>query len=310
MKRYIKSVTSEEKTFVRFGKRFKHGKSINYLAMNPRVKHAYSVQLANLQYENIDEDEFNEWCERALEDYVWESNISCFNYDEELDLPEIDNVLQAKTLIGFINRFENDLPCQAFLVRGTQVGTGTDKEPLVNVTQEEEIDYDVDTLIGVVIDAFQNGFVYSERVDTSINTFEYLGNGKFQYKDWEFEHPRNYFIYDYEYKGKVMDKFKYETEVEVDYDDVVCVHIDADANGGKEDVADCLYDWESIYDRPEYFSNKWHIILDIDNTTGDIDICGSKDDVEYFLLEYPIDSETIDLIPKLVEKFKKTKFYE
>lgn len=307
---YIYCNTNKEETFVRFGKRFKHGKSINYLAMNPRIKHAYSVQLANLQYGNIDEDEFNEWCERALEDYVWETDISCFNYDEETNLPEIDNVSQAKTLIGFISRFENNLPCQAFLVRGTRVGTGTDKEPLVNVTQEEEIDYDVDTLINVVIDAFQNGFVYSNRVDTSIDTFEYIGNGKFQYKDWEFEHPQNYFICDYEYKGEVMEKFKYETEVDVDYDNIACAHIDAEYNGGKDEVADCIWDWESIYDRPEYFENKWHIILSIDKNTGDIDICGSEEDVDNFLSEYPIDSDNIDLIPELVAKFKKTKFYE
>lgn len=310
MKRYIRANTGKEGTFVRFGKRFRHGKSINYLAMNPRIKHAYSVQLANLQYGNIDEDEFNEWCERALEDYVWEPNTSCFYYDPDTDLPVVNNVSQAKTLIGFIQRFEGNLPCQSFVVQGTQVGTGTDKEPLVNVTYEEEVEYSVNDLINVVIDAFQNGFLYSQRADTSINDFEYLGNGKFQYKNWIFEGPRNYFIHDYEYNGKVMDKFKYETEVAVDYDNVTCAHIDAESNGGKNEVADCIWDWESIYDRPEYFENKWHIVLSIDKTTGDIDICGSKDDVEDFLLEYPIDAEDIELIPKLVEQFKNTKFYE
>ena len=307
---YIYCNTNKEETFVRFGKRFKHGKSINYLAMNPRIKHAYSVQLANLQYGNIDEDEFNEWCESALEDFVWEPNTSCFYCDTNTDLPIINNVSQAKTLIGFIQRFEQNLPCQAFIVNGVQVGTGTDKEPLVNVMQEEDIEYDINDLINVVIEAFQDGFVYSEQVDTSIDSFEYIGDGKFQYKNWEFEKPKSSFIQDYQYKGEVMEKFKYETEADVDYDNIACAHIDAEYNGGKDEVADCIWDWESIYDRPEYFENKWHIVLSIDKNTGDIDICGSEEDVENFLLEYPIDSDDIDLIPELVAKFKKTKFYE
>ena len=308
---YIYCSSTKEKTFVRFGKRFKHGKSINYLAMNPRVKHAYSVQLANLQYGYIDEDEFNEWCQRALEDFVWEPNTSCFDCDTSTDLPIVKNVSQAKTLIGFIQRFEQGLPCESFIVKGIQVGTGTDKEPLVNVTQEDEIDYDVDDLINVVLDAFESGFARSYTTsDTPTDNFVYVGNGKFQYKDMIFEGPRNAFIEDYEYKGQVMDKFKYETEVDVDYDNPVCVYIDAEANGGKDAVTDCMYDWEPIYDRPEYFENKWHIVLDIDDSTGDIYMCGSKSDVFDILMEYPVDYEDIDLIPKLVSRFKKTKFYE
>lgn len=63
--------STTEQTFVRFGKRFKHGKSINYLAMNPRIKDIYSERLAELQYGYISEEEFNEWCEEVLEDDVW-----------------------------------------------------------------------------------------------------------------------------------------------------------------------------------------------------------------------------------------------
>jgi hypothetical protein len=48
MKRYITANTGKEETFVRFGKRFKHGKSINYLAMNPRIKELYSSKLTEL----------------------------------------------------------------------------------------------------------------------------------------------------------------------------------------------------------------------------------------------------------------------
>ena len=144
---YIYCNSKPIKTFVRFGKRLSHGKSVNYLAMNPRIKEIYSVKLAELQYGYITEEEFNAWCEDALDSFVWEPHISCFEMDPKTQLPVVKNVSQAKTLIGFIQRFEDKLPCQAFLVRGIQTGTGTDQEPLVDVTEETEIAYDIEDLI-------------------------------------------------------------------------------------------------------------------------------------------------------------------
>lgn len=309
MKRYIKSTTDKEETFVRFGKRFKHGKSINYLAMNPRIKDVYSYKLAELQYGYISEDEFNEWCESALEDFVWEPNTSCFYCDKTTNLPIVNNVSQVKTLIGFIQRFEQDLPCQAFLVKGAQVGTGTDQEPLVNVTQEEEIEYDINDLIQVSLDALIDGFTYSEEVSDISDNFIHLYRDTYQYKNMTFTRPKAAFIQDYEYTGQVMDKFKYENEVDsIDYDNLICVYIDAENNGGRQDIADCIYEWgNTVYSKPFYFENAYHIVIDIQG--DDIYVCGSEDDVDNFTGEYPIDYDNIDLIPKLVERFKNTKFY-
>ena len=311
MKKYIKADTDKEETFVRFGKRFKHGKSINYLAMNPRIKEEYSYKLAELQYGYIDEDEFNKWCEEALEDFVWEPHTSCFYCDIKTNLPIVNNVSQAKTLIGFIQRFEENLPCQSFLVKGNQVGVGTDKEPLVDVTQEEEINYNIDDLIHVVLNTMKRGFQQSQYASDSTDDFIHLRGDIYQYKNMIFAVPKMSFIQDYEYKGRVMDKFKFEEEVSVDYDNIVGAHIDADANGGKQDIMDCICEWgDDIYQKPFYFENKFHIAINIDERTGDIDICGSENDVDDFLYEYPIDYETTEPDYRLEERFRKMKFYE
>lgn len=321
MKRYIKSVTDTEQTFVRFGKRFKHGKSINYLAMNPRIKDEYSYKLAELQYGHIDEDEFNEWCVNALEDFVWEPNTSCFYCDPKTSLPIVNNVSQVKTLIGFIQRFEQDLPCQSFLVKGTQVGTGTDQEPLVNVTQEKAIDYNIDDLIAVALEALQNGFKDVLDADDSSDGFIHTGKGVYQYKDKLFINPKSSFIADYEYKGQVMDKFKYETEVEMDYDsdDFVWVIIPCENNGGKEDIADCIYEWGSdIYSKPFYFENKYKVAIATHYVWwDDILLYGHEDDIEEFLDEYPVDWRYLDEeessgkdAQKLKQKYLSMKFYE
>lgn len=321
MKKYMKANTGKEETFVRFGKRFKHGKSINYLAMNPRIKDEYSYKLAELQYKHIDEDEFNEWCESALEDFVWEPNTSCFYCDKTTNLPIVNNVSQAKTLIGFIQRYEENLPCQAFLVKGIQVGTGADKEPLVNVTQEEEIYYNVEDLIDVAIDAFENGFKDTIDADDSSNQFIHTGGGTFQYKDKLFINPKSSFIADYEYKGPVMDKFKYETEIETNYDsdDFVWVIIPCETNGSKEDIADCIYEWgNDIYSKPFYFENKYKVAIATHYVWwDDILLYGPEDVIEEFLDEYPVDWRYLDEdeasgkdAQKLKQKYLSMKFYE
>ena len=303
--------TKKEDTFVRFGKRFKHGKSINYLAMNPRIKDIYSYRLAELQYGQIDEEEFNEWCEQALEEFVWEPNTSCFYYDKTSGLPIVNNVSQVKTLIGFIQRLEADLPCQAFLVKGTQVGTGTDQEPLVDVTQEEEIEYDIDELIDVAVEALADGFeIYDKSTDNYSEEFVHLKGPAYLYKDNLFIYPKAAFIKDWEYKGQVMDKLKFEEEVEVDYDNIACAYIPADRNGGKEEISDCISEWgDDIYTKPFYFENKYHIVVDI-KPSGDIYVCGSEYDVDDFVGEYSIDYDYVDAPSKLAEKFRNSKFYE
>ncbi len=311
---YIRSNSNAEKVFVRFGKRFKHGKSINYLAMNPRIKDEYSYKLAELQYGHIDEAEFDEWCEGALEDFVWEPNTSCFNCNtSDGNLPVVTNVSQVKTLIGFIKRFEDDLPCEAFLVTGVQVGTGTDNEPLVNVTQETPVEYDLDDLIDVALDALCAGFRYSTEASNSIDNFEYIGNGMYQYKDMMFAQPKSSFIANYEYTGQVMDKFKYEQPVDVDRTAIGGIYVGADANGGASDIADCVYEWgNDIYSKPFYFENAYHLAIQI-LPNKDIEICGAIEDIENFIDEFPIDYEDLnetEVTSKLKQKYMGMTFYE
>ena len=310
---YIYCSSSKEKYFVRFGKKFKHGKSINYLAMTDRVKDIYSRKLAELQYGYITEEEFNAWCEDALDSFVWEPHVSCFDsldFGDGLYLPSIDNVSQAKTLIGFIKRMENDLPCQAYLVKGFQNGTGTDKEPLVDITYEEPVNYTTDELIDVVLDAFENGFEYTKKVNTSTDDFVYISGYTFQYKNKQFTNPYSWFIKDYQYKGQVMEKFKYEDIVPVNYDDMQCIFICAEDNGGVEEISDCIWAWgESIYERPTYFENRHHVAIDI-TSDGDIYVCGDSDGIFDFTNEYCVDYEEVDAPHKLEQKFKSMKFYE
>lgn len=323
MKRYIKSNTSEEKTFVRFGKRFKHGKSINYLAMNPRIKDDYSYKLAELQYGYIDEDEFNDWCENALEDFVWEPNTSCFYCDKTSNLPIVKNVSQVKTLIGFIQRFEQGLPCQAFLVQGEQVGVGTDKEPLVNVTQEESIEYDIDDLIDVALNALKNGFKTLLPADNNSDDFIYTGGSSYQYKNMIFMNPKPDFIANYEYQGPVMDKFKYETEIAMDYDsddfNWAIIPCGTRTNGSKDEIADCINEWgNDIYSKPFYFENKYKVAIATHFIWWDhIIIYGHTEDIENFLDEYPVDWRYLDedessdkSAQKLKQKFLSMKFYK
>lgn len=310
MKRYIKANTAEQ-TFVRFGKRFKHGKSINYLAMNPRIKELYSSRLAELQYEQITEDDFMKWCESALEDYVWEPNISCFYCDPKTNLPIVDNISQVKTLIGFIKKLEAGNPCPSFIVKGTQVGTGTDYEPLVNVTQEEEIKYNIDDLISVVIDALADGFnVMMESEDYYSDEFAHLGDGVFIYKDYLFISPKQEFIDKWEYKGKVMDKFKYETEVEIDPNDIQAILVSVELNDSVEDIKDATYEWgDNIYDQTYYYENKYRIAIDI-KRNKDIYICGSEDSIWDFTNDFAVAYDEIEPPADLVEKYKSMKFYE
>ena len=308
---YIRCTSTKEKTFVRFGKRFKHGKSINYLAMNPRIKDIYSERLAELQYGHITEEEFNEWCESALDSFVWEPNTSCFDCDPATSMPIIHNVSQAKTLIGFIQRLESELPCQAFLVRGTQVGTGTDKEPLVDVVAEEPIDYDIEDLVDVVVEALSSGFEMVDKTsDNFSDEFVHLSGPAFLYKDNLFIYPKSSFIKDWEYTGPVMDKFKFESEVDIDYEDLMCIFIDAEHNGGKDEISGMIWEWgDSIYDKPYYFENKYHIVTDI-SKNGDIYALGQTNDVDDFINEYPVDYDEVDIPTKLERKFKSMKFYE
>lgn len=307
---YIYCSSNKEQTFVRFGKRFKHGKSINYLAMNPRIKDIYSERLAELQYGYITEEEFNDWCEQALDTYVWEPHTSCFKCDPDTELPIVENVSQVKTLIGFIQRLESNLPCPAFIVKGTQVGTGTDKEPLVDVTYEEPIEYDITDLIDVVLDALDTGFKVSNTVSTNTDNFEHIQGLTFQYKNRQFSYPISWFIQDFEYTGKVMDKFKFENQVDIDYDDLVCIFIDAESNGGKEEVADCIWSWgNSIYDKPYNFENQYHLAIDI-SPNGDIYAYGQSDDIWDFTDDNPVDYDEVDVPSKLAQKFQSMKFYE
>lgn len=313
MKRYVKSVKSTEKTFVRFGKRFKHGKSINYLAMNPRIKDIYSYRLAELQYGHITEEEFNEWCESALEDYVWEPNTSCFYCDEATKLPIVQNISQIKTLIGFIQRFESKLPCQAYLVKGIQVGQGTDYEPLVNVTQEEEIEYDIDDLIDVAINALSEGFEVTQKSeDYDTDEFMYLGGGAFVYKDYLFIYPKQSFINAWEYKGQVMDKLRYESEVDdIDREDVEAIYIPEDRNDGREGISDIVYSFMNggtIYEKTCSFENNYQIAIDI-RKNGDIYICGSEDSIWEFTNDFAVDYDEIDPPEDLLERYKSMKFY-
>lgn len=312
MKRYIKSVTGEEKTFVRFGKRFKHGKSINYLAMNPRIKELYSSKLTELQYGYITEDEFMKWCNSALEDYVWEPNISCFYCDPKTNLPIVNNISQVKTLMGFIQKLEAGTHCPSFRVKGIQVGTGTDYEPLVNVTQEEEIKYNTDDLISVVISALADGFeIMIESEDYYADEFGYLGNGMFVYKDYIFMSPKQSFIDAWEYTGQVMDKFKYEKEVEIDPDDIQAIVIPLDLNDDSvDDIKDATDDWgDNIYDQPYHYENKYRIAVDI-KRNKDIYICGSEDSIWDFTNDFPVAYKEIEPPTELVEKYRTMKFYE
>lgn len=306
MKIYCNS--SKESTFVRFGKRFKHGKSINYLAMNPRIKDIYSERLAELQYGYITEDEFNEWCEQALESFVWEPNTSCFRYDPATELPILDNVSQAKTLIGFIQRFEQNLPCSAFLVKGEQVGLGTDKEPLVNVTSEEPIEYDINDLIDVVLDSLESGFRYSTKVSSNSDSFIHIQDDVYQYKNTQFSSPKYQYIADYEYTGPILDKLKYEQEANINRDDMLCIYIDADTNGGKEEIADMVWSWgNSVYDKPYYFENDSHVAILI--VGDDLYIYGDKDSIYNFVDEYPVDYDEVNAPVKLKNKYDSMKFY-
>lgn len=308
---YIYCSSNKEQTFVRFGKRFKHGKSINYLAMNPRIKEIYSERLAELQYGQITEDEFNDWCEQALEDYVWEPNISCFECDTSTNLPIVSNISQVKTLIGFIQKLEAGNPCPSFLVKGIQVGTGTDYEPLVNVTQEQEIKYDTNDLISVVIDALADGFnTMMESEDYYSDEFAHLGDGVFIYKDFLFISPKQEFIDKWEYTGNVMDKFKYESEVEIDPDDIQAIFVSVKANDSVEDIKDATYAWgDNIYDEPYYYENKYRIAIDI-RRGGDIYICGSEDSLWDFTNDFAVAYEEIDPPKELVKKYLSMKFYE
>lgn len=303
--------TETKHTFVRFGKRFKHGKSINYLAMNPRIKDEYSYKLAELQYGYITEDEFNEWCNDALEDFVWETNTSCFECNPNTKLPVVRNISQVKTLIGFIQRFECDLPCQAFLVSGVQVGTGADDEPLVDISYEEPIEYDIDDLIGVAVDALYDGFAIAQKSeDHYYDEFTHIGGGAFVYKDNLFISPKQSFIGNWEYTGKVMDKFKFESEVDVDHDDVQAIYIPESQNGGYEGLYDDISSWgSSIYEKPYYFENNYHIAVDIRND-GDIYVCGSEDAIWDFVNSFPVDYDEIDPPENLLQKYLSMKFYE
>lgn len=307
---YIYCSTSKETTYVRFGKRFQHGKSINYLAMSPRVKDAYSYKLAELQYGYITEKEFNAWCEDALDSFVWEPSTSCFDYDSQSGMPIVTNVSQTKTLIGFIQRMEDNLPCEAFLVRGTQVGIGTDGEPLVDIVYEEQIEYAIQDLIDVVISALSKGFRFTEDADTSVDSFTFISGQTFQYKDKLFSYPRPSFVEDFEYTGPIMDKFKYEDEVSVDYDNLACIYINADDNGGVEELGDIIWEWSnSIYDKPQQFEEDHHFAIDI-KSNGDIYICGDNEELHDFVDDYAISYEDVTIPNKLLQKFKSMKFYE
>lgn len=308
---YIYCSNNATQSYVRFGKRFKHGKSINYLAMSPRIKDAYSYKLAELQYGYITEEEFNAWCEDALDSFVWEPNTSCFECDSDTELPIVVNISQAKTLIGFIKRLEDGLPCDAFLVQGDKVGVGTDKEPLVDVISEQPIEYDISDLIDVVIDSMAQGFRYTQETDNSTDDFVYLYGQTFQYKNMLFIQPKSSYIEDFEYTGPVMDKFKYEDEVEMQYDDIMCAFIDAEYHGGREVLAEDISEWgDSIYDNPAYFEDAYHIAISVSKFEDDIYVCGQPDDVEDFLAQFPIDYKEIDVPIKLKKRFMSMKFYE
>ena len=305
--------STTEQTFVRFGKRFKHGKSINYLAMNPRIKDIYSERLAELQYGYISEEEFTQWCEDVLEDYVWEPHVSCFYCDPKTFLPIINNVSQTKTLIGFIRRLECELPCDSFLVKGKQVGVGTDKEPLVDVTEEETIVYEVEDLIDVVIDALKKGFEYSQpSEDHYYDELTYIGVGLFVYKDMLFANPKKDFIKDFEYKGPVMDKFKYEEPIDIDYDDIRAIKIDSEDNGSMEEIGDMIYEWgDTILEKPFYFENQYHIAVEVNERLGYLLVIGSDDAIEDFLSEFPVEYIDLDDVPdKLLNRYQNMKFYE
>lgn len=306
---YIYCNSKPIKTFVRFGKRLSHGKSVNYLAMNPRIKEIYSVKLAELQYGYITEEEFNAWCEDALDSFVWEPHISCFEMDPKTQLPVVKNVSQAKTLIGFIQRFEDKLPCQAFLVRGIQTGTGTDQEPLVDVTGETEIAYDIEDLIDVVDEAFQHGFELTIDAESSVDDFVHIKGSAFQYKDKVYIYPKDEFIADFEYTGPVMQKFKYEEEVAIDYDDIHAIFISANQNGGVEELREMIVEWnDDVYDKPYYFENRYHVAITIKD--DDLYVCGSEDALWDFVNDYPVEYEDIDVPPALEKKYKSMKFYE
>lgn len=301
---------SDEKLFVRFGKRLKHGKSMNYLALSDRIKDIYSNKLAELQYGHISEDEFNEWCEKYLEPFVWESNISCFDCDPKTKLPIVINGSQCKTLIGFIRRLECDLPCDTFLVKGKQVGVGTDKEPLVDVTYEEPIEYDIDDLIDVAIDGLEKGF---EVTDISEDHYEdeltYIGGSAFVYKDRLFIYPKkSYFDALVNYSGPVLNKLKNELKVDIDYDNLECIFISAEENGGREELEDIIYNWgESIYSKPSMFEEDDYLGIQISG--DDIYVCGMEDNLNDFVDKYWIEYELCDIPDKLLQKYKKMKFY-
>lgn len=309
---YIYCTSNKEQTFVRFGKRFKHGKSINYLAMNPRIKELYSSRLTELQYGGITEDEFDEWCKSALEDYVWETSISCFDCDPKTKLPIIHNLAQAKDLIARIAKIERGEICESFLVKGTQVGIGTDKEPLVNVTQEEPIEYDIDDLIDIAVDALAEGFADCHKTeDWYSDDLEHIGGGVYVYKDNMFMFPIREAVLPLEYKGKVMEKFKYEQEVEVDPDDIQAIFVSAhDPYQDYNDIKDATWEWDdNIYDQTYYYENKYRIAVDI-KENKDIYICGSEDAIWDFTNDYAVGYKEIDPPPKLVEKYLSMKFYE
>lgn len=309
---YIYCSSNDEKTFVRFGKRFKHGKSINYLAMNPRIKELYSSKLTELQYGHITEEEFNAWCEDALDSFVWETSISCFDCDPKTKLPIIHNLAQAKDLISRIGKIERGEICETFLIKGVQVGIGTDKEPLVDVTYEEPIEYDIDDLIDIAVDALSEGFEDTHKTeDWFTDDLEHIGSGIYVYKDNMFMFPKREAVMPLEYKGSVMEKFKYETEVEVDPDDIQAIYIPANSKyQNYDDIKDAIYDWgDNIYDQTYYFENKYRIAVDI-KRNGDIYVCGSEDYIWDFTNDFAIEYEDIEPPADLVKKYLSMKFYE
>lgn len=309
---YIYCNSNSEKTYVRFGKRFKHGKSINYLAMNPRVKELYSSKLTELQYGHITEEEFNAWCEDALDSFVWETSISCFDCDPKTKLPVIHNLAQAKDLIARIAKIERGEICETFLIKGEQVGIGTDKEPLVNVTYEEPIEYNIDDLIDIAVDALSQGFEDTHKTeDWYTDDLEHIGSGIYVYKDNMFMFPIREAVVPLDYKGPVMDKFKYETEVEVDPDDVQSIFIPANSEyQNYDDIKDATYDWgDNIYDQTYYFENKYRIAVEI-TRDKDIYICGSEDMIWEFTNDFAVEYEEIEPPADLVKKYLSMKFYE
>lgn len=107
-----------------------------------------------------------------------------------------------------------------------------------------------------------------------------------------------------------MDKFKYESEVVMDYSDVKCIYINAEDNGGTDEIGDMIWEWSnSIYDKPQQFEEEHHIAIDIKHN-GDIYICGNSDNLYSFLDDYPVSYEEVAVSSSLLKQFKSMKFYE